>query len=189
MKKLLSETKPFFPLPEEGNEFLAVHYEDWELADGQRQRRFKYTTGETGDTALVVAFTPELKMIAIREFQPIQNSILSCIGCGVKKDEHPIAAANRGLLEKTGYKPHRVELMATFVKDVGYTNGHLLLFLATGCYIVATPPKECVVLIDPHAFAKNFLGTVMANPTHAYDGTFTLQGLAIASSKLGLGLF
>jgi len=95
--------------------------QDWQKLDSTKvysgyrnivRRNFKMPNGKTidfdlvdeGSAVCVLALTPDKKVILAKQFRPAPEEILSELpGGGAKKDEDPMDAIKRELLEETGY--------------------------------------------------------------------------------------
>lgn len=87
----------------------------------------------TPDYVNVVAVTGEGEFLCFRQTKyAAQGETLALVGGYLESDEEPLAAAQRELLEETGYKAESWQPLGSFVVDGnrGCGTGHL--FLATG---------------------------------------------------------
>ncbi|CAN5334484.1 NUDIX hydrolase [soil metagenome] len=85
----------------------------------------------------VIAITKDNRAILIREFQTGPERISKGAPGGfVEGDESPLMAAQRELLEETGYQASQMRLLGSHCKDA-YLNGTWNVVLATGCSKVA----------------------------------------------------
>ena len=80
----------------------------YRLPDGS-EREFEIK--DEGPTAVVVALTPEQRVVLVREFRPgVEEELLELPGGLVDEGEEPAAAAAWELLEETGYRGEIVPL-------------------------------------------------------------------------------
>lgn len=65
------------------------------------------------DTISIIAITKNNKFIILEQEQPYKGKYFSLASGRVEKDEKPIVAAKRELLEETGYVPKKIKLFMT----------------------------------------------------------------------------
>ncbi|HSL64363.1 MAG TPA: NUDIX domain-containing protein [Gaiellaceae bacterium] len=127
----------------------------YRLPDGT-EREFEVKA--EGPTAVVVALTPERRVILVREFRPgVEEVLLELPGGEIDPGEEPAAAAARELLEETGYAGEVVALGS--MVDCAYSTRIRHVFAARGCRRVAEPTAEDaqlgVELVDVPAFREH----------------------------------
>ncbi len=120
--------------------------------DGRRRvigRRFRLPSGTERDfeikaeedTAVVLALTPGREVVLVREFRPgPEEELLELPGGGVNDGEDPGNAAERELLEETGYRG-TLAYVGT-IGDCAYSTRERHVFVATDCMLVAEPTGE-----------------------------------------------
>jgi len=89
----------------------------------------------------VVAVVDEA-VVLIRQFRAPVDAMMLELPAG-KLDipgEPPERTAARELEEETGYRPGRLELIASFYTGPGFTDEHMRVFLATDCTPTAPHP-------------------------------------------------
>ncbi|HSC91711.1 MAG TPA: NUDIX hydrolase [Gaiellaceae bacterium] len=148
----------------------------YRLPDGsQRELEVK----AEGPTAVVLALTRDDEVVLVREFRPgIEEVLLELPGGEIDAGEEPSAAAERELLEETGYAGELVPLGSTV--DCAYSTRIRHVFAATGCRRVATPSAE-----DAQLGVE--LLTVAAFREHLRSGRCTDVGPGyLALDRLGL---
>lgn len=95
----------------------------------------------------VVAITPDLQVLVARQFRAGPQMIMEEIPGGtVEVGEDPIVAAERELLEETGYKGH-MQPLGVCHKDA-YMNATWHYFLATDCVHVAEQQLDDVERVE-----------------------------------------
>lgn len=73
-----------------------------------------YTLIKKPDIVIVVATTPDNKIITFREYKYAADRMLNTLPAGhVEEGEDPLKAAKRELLEETGYVSHELMLCGT----------------------------------------------------------------------------
>lgn len=84
------------------------------------------------DTISVIAITKNNKFIVLKQEQPYKGKYLSLAGGRVEKNEKPILAAKRELLEETGYVPKKIKL---YITDKSYARvmWNNYTYIAYGC--------------------------------------------------------
>lgn len=104
-------------------------------------RKAEYDLKDEGTTVNILALTPENKVILVNVFRPGPEKVLKELPAGfVNKDEEPLKAAKRELLEETGYSGD-FELVGQTLDD-GYSNCVRNCFVARNCKKVQEPQWE-----------------------------------------------
>lgn len=126
--------------------------EDTHFKAGWRKmihRKFKLLNGKEAEYDLkdegmsvnILALTPENKVILVEVFRPGPEKVLKELPAGmINKDENPMDAAKRELLEETGYEGE-LELVAQTIDD-GYSNCVRNCFVARNCKKTSEPEWE-----------------------------------------------
>jgi ADP-ribose pyrophosphatase len=113
-------------------------------------------------TAVVVALTPDDRVVLVREFRPgVEATLLELPGGVVDAGEEPLEAAHRELLEETGYEAELVHV-GTMV-DCAYSTRLRHVFAGSGGRRVAAPQPESgevpeVELVSLAAFREHLRG-------------------------------
>lgn len=106
-----------------------------------------YTVSAEPNVVTILALTRETYVILAKEFRPAQEKpLLELPGGYVDPFESPAAAAERELLEETGYRG-KLQLVTTSYHSA-YSTRVRYNFVATGCEQVAEQNPEDKVLID-----------------------------------------
>jgi len=148
----------------------------YRLPDGS-EREFELKV--EGPTAVVLALTPDERVVLVREFRPgVEEVLLELPGGAIDPGEAAAAAAERELLEETGYAG---ELAAAgSMLDCAYSTRVRHVFIARGCERVAEPTAE-----DAQLGVE--LVTLPAFREHLRAGRFTDVGPGyLALDRLGL---
>jgi len=112
---------------------LIVESHNIQLPDGQIIKDWTWIS--TPDYVLVAAITNDDRYICFRQTKyAIKGTTLATVGGYIDKDEEPLAAAKRELLEETGYKAESWEHLGEFVVDGNRGNGIGHFFLARAAY-------------------------------------------------------
>ncbi len=98
---------------------------------------------EAPDWVQVLAFTPDDEVVLVRQFRAgIWSETLEVPGGIVDPHEGPRAAAERELLEETGYRPERLEPIGACHPNPAIQTNQSHAFLAQGCVKVAEPKLD-----------------------------------------------
>lgn len=120
-RRLLLDARPW----------LTVWAEDIHLPNGQTVDGF--TTLDMPDYVVVVAQTPDGRFLTERSYKHGPRQVCLMVPGGyLDPGESPLLAAQRELLEETGYRAHRWLSLGTFVADANRGSGSGHLFLAQG---------------------------------------------------------
>jgi ADP-ribose pyrophosphatase len=108
------------------------------LPDGRTVPDF-YTVS-MGDFALVFALTRDSRVLVLRQYKHgLRRVCLGFPGGRIDPREIPLAAAQRELLEETGYASQAWESLGSYVTNANQRCNTAYLFRATGCERVAGP--------------------------------------------------
>jgi ADP-ribose pyrophosphatase len=118
--------------------WLRLWSEDLRLPDGRVVRDF--STLEMPDFAVVVALTPDDRVVVERNYKHGAGRVCLNLPAGyLQPGEEPLAAAQRELLEETGYAAHDWQSLGSFVNDGNRGAGSGHYFLAHNARLVAAP--------------------------------------------------
>lgn len=125
----------------EHSKYLAVEDHTVELPDGQIIKRWPWII--TPDYINVLAETQDNQFICFRQTKyAVEGTTLAPVGGYLEPNEEPLAAAQRELLEETGYAaPEWIDL-GRYRVDANRGGGMAYLFLARGAYRVQEPDAD-----------------------------------------------
>ena len=132
--------------------------EDVRLPDGRVIEDF--STIDLPDYVVVVALTPEGQVVVERNYKHGPRRVCINLPAGyLERDESPLAAARRELLEETGYVAEEWVSLGSFANDGNRGCGQGFFFLARGARRVAAPDagdlEELVIgLLRPDELAQ-----------------------------------
>ena len=107
---------------------------EFELPDGRVET---YSLKKDGSCVSVLAITKEKKVVLARQYRPGPNLVLDELPAGgIEPGEDPKVAAERELLEETGYRCEKLTFLSKPV-DCAYTTITRYAYLAEGCEKVA----------------------------------------------------
>jgi len=121
--------------------FLTVENHVVELHDGRIIKDWPWVI--TPDFVNVVAVTEDQRFICFRQTKySIQGTSLAPVGGYIDNEETPLQAAQRELLEETGYEAGDWILLGQYRVDANRGAGNGSFFLATGARQVASLKKD-----------------------------------------------
>lgn len=86
---------------------------------------------ESINAAAVLAFTPEGKVILTRQYRhPLRKTIYDLPAGGIKPGETSDQAAQRELMEETGYQAKKINLLGSFYPSPGLHSGKVYVYVA-----------------------------------------------------------
>jgi len=123
------------------SKWLAVEDHTVELADGRVIPNWPWII--TPDYINVVAVTADEKFLCFRQTKyAIEGTSLAPVGGYIEPNENPFAAAQRELLEETGYEAGEWIELGSYRVDANRGAGTGHLFLARGAYRVREPHAD-----------------------------------------------
>ncbi|NTV41572.1 MAG: NUDIX hydrolase [Candidatus Moranbacteria bacterium] len=156
----MDKTKPKPSIPENSKkvfegEIFDVYQWEQEMFDGSVETFEKL---KRPDTANVLAFTEDGKVIIINEQQPGKETFFGLPGGRIEDGEDPAFAAKRELLEETGYVCDSIELWHS-VQLIHKIDWTIYFFVARGCKKVAQQKLDAgekieVQLVDLDEFLE-----------------------------------
>lgn len=137
----------------EKNEWLTVRKDSCETTNGKKVD--DYYVVEIPDVCCTVALTKEQIIILVKEYKHgVQQEIMQ-LPCGyIGKGESPLKAAQRELLEETGYATTQWTPLGRFAGSPGKLNHYYHFFLAENVEKVQEPQ------LDPIESVQVFSGTL-----------------------------
>ncbi|HXF62998.1 MAG TPA: NUDIX hydrolase [Caldilineaceae bacterium] len=120
--------------------WLTVEYHTVQLPDGRTLDEWPWII--TPDYINVVAETEEGRFICFRQTKYGAGQTLGIVGGYLEPGEEPLAAAQRELLEESGYRAAHWESLGDYVVDGNRGNGRAFLFLARGARYVQAVPSD-----------------------------------------------
>lgn len=135
------------------------------------------------DAALIVAVTAQNQVVAEREYRHGAGRVALGLPAGaVEHGELPLAAAQRELLEETGYASAHWTHLGSFVKDGNRGCGQVHIFLALDAELIAEPDSgdlgQIQVLLMPLADLERALFS------GELEGVSAASAIALASVYL-----
>jgi ADP-ribose pyrophosphatase len=116
--------------------WLVVEHHAVELPDGRSIADWPWVI--TPDYVNVVAVTAEGSFLCFRQTKyAVRGTTLALVGGYLEPDEQPLAAAQRELLEETGYAASSWISLGQFAVDGNRGVGTAYLFLARDAYVSA----------------------------------------------------
>ncbi len=95
------------------------------------------------DYVSVVAVTAEDQIVLVRQYRPVVERFTLELPSGhVEAQETPEQAAQRELLEETGFRAGHWELLGDLAPDTGRLGNRLWCFFASGLEPVSGQPRE-----------------------------------------------
>jgi 8-oxo-dGTP pyrophosphatase MutT (NUDIX family) len=109
-----------------------------------------YYVIEAPDWAHIVAFTKDCQVITTRQYRHPAGKVMWEIPCGEidASDASPETAAQRELLEETGYTSARWELLGVLYPNPARQTNKFYTFIATECEKVAEPSPDAEEIIS-----------------------------------------
>ena len=121
--------------------FMAVRRDSCTTPDGSRKR--DYFALELKDFAVVVAVTPRLELLLVREYKHGARGVMRTLPAGfIEPGESPEQGARRELLEETGYSAPTLLHLASFVLVPDLSSSRGYMFFAPNAEATSTPHPD-----------------------------------------------
>lgn len=134
------------------------------------------------DYVSVLAVTSDKQVILVRQFRPVAEDYTLELPSGhVSKGEDPETAMKRELLEETGYRASKLELLGCLVPDTGRLLNKLWCYF-TDEVIRETEEMEEGITLEKCSFSELKDHVTGSQLTHALN--LALIALAITKNKL-----
>lgn len=102
-----------------------------------------YYVMELSDVASIVAITKDKKIILVKEYKHgVKKEVLQLPSGYIDKNETPLAAAQRELVEETGYRSRKWTPLGKLTGSPGRLNHYYHIFLAEDVEKVQEPTLE-----------------------------------------------
>ncbi len=123
-----------------------------------------YYSIEQSDCVSILALTKSQQIILVQQYRPaLEQNVLELPSGHIEKNESPLEAAKRELLEETGYQGENLEYLGNLILDTGRLNNKVW------CYFVSD-----VVKLSNNALTDEILSVVACNlkelKTYIIDG-------------------
>lgn len=120
------------------NKYLSVENHVVELPDGRIIPDWAWVT--IPDAAIVLVVSEDDQFICFRQIRYAVDGItLATVGGMIERDEEPLEAAKRELLEETGYAAEEWVSLGKYILDPNRGVANMHLFLALGARPVSEP--------------------------------------------------
>lgn len=118
--------------------FCSLYKHQLLLANGHRQQYYRAETKPLA--ALVVATTPQGEYVLVREYRHAVGCVVVGLPGGfVEKDELPLEAAQRELLEETGFAAEKIEQIGRSLPLPGLLTQEVHFFHAQAARLTQSP--------------------------------------------------
>jgi len=126
------------------NDHISVYEEDLLLPDGNE---VKWTFLGKFMAVGIVAFTPENKLLLVKQYRPATKNELIEIPAGlVDRGEDTKKAAIRELEEETGYRANKIKKIFEYYSSPGISDSKMVIYLAEDLVKTEQRLDECEFL-------------------------------------------
>jgi ADP-ribose pyrophosphatase len=145
-----------------------------------------WLTFEMPDVAVIFAMTFDAHVVVERSYRHgLRRVTLSLPAGHVEPEERPQAAAQRELLEETGYTADEWESLGSFIRDSNHGCGRVFLYLARNARLVAEPDTDDLEEICVELIPLNDLLPAVRRGEVAGLGSAAAIGLALSALHPG----
>jgi ADP-ribose pyrophosphatase len=117
------------------------------LAKTMKPGELPYYSLRVPDFAVVVALTEDHRMLAVKQYRPsVEHYTVELPSGWVDPGETPLQAAQRELLEETGYAAAKMEMLGPMIPEAGRLTNQLWTCFASGVRRVADPEPGIQVI-------------------------------------------
>ncbi len=110
------------------NNFFEIEQDQCQKPDGSLID--EYYIVKRPDVAVIAAFTPEMELIMITQYRhPVQSIDFELPAGHIDPNENILEAAQRELLEETGYKAEKLEQISAHFASSGLMNNTVHFFI------------------------------------------------------------
>jgi ADP-ribose pyrophosphatase len=168
----------------DGHPWVRLWAEDVQLPDGRVVA--DYFTIEMPDYVIVVALTPEDRVVVERNYKHGPRRVCLNLPAGyVEHGEEPLAAARRELLEETGYAAEEWLALGGFTNDGNRGCGMGHLFLARRAQKVAEPDAGDLEEMEIDLMSLDEVLDAVRRGDVAVLSVAAAIGLAVAAQSAG----
>jgi ADP-ribose pyrophosphatase len=164
----------------EHSPWVNVWEEQVQLPDGRVIEG--WLTFEMPDVAVIFAMTDDEHVVVERSYRHGLRGVTLSLPAGhVEPDEQPQAAAQRELLEETGYIADEWDSLGSFIRDSNHGCGRVFLYLARNARSVAEPDTDDLEEIRVELIQLNELLLAVRRGEFASLGSAAAIGLALSA--------
>lgn len=110
------------------NQYIAVYEDDLLLPNGNK---VTWTFTNPCLAVGIIAFTPEGKLLLVRQYRPAIEQFLVELPAGlVDRNENFEDAAKRELEEETGYQANKIKKIFDYYKNPGISSSKMMIYFA-----------------------------------------------------------
>lgn len=126
----------------------------WFCISARRKRGSKepYYIVHAPDCVCIVAVTQQGKLLLVEQYRiTIGETTLEFPSGHIEKGETPIAAAQRELLEETGYRAKTIRPLGVIATDTGRLGNRLWCYFAAGLARAQAPDDEDILKVHEYS--------------------------------------
>jgi ADP-ribose pyrophosphatase len=127
-----------------------------DVCQTRRGKRIQYYVVEKTNTAGIIAFTPDKKIILQKQYRHPHKKWVTQIPAGhIEKGESPIRAIRRELLEETGYRVKKIIRLNKFYPACATFNNTWNVYLGFKAVKVREPNKDAAEELETFLVTLN----------------------------------